>query len=276
MKTNNIIILLALVLTLAACTGDIAPAPEAATLNLIIPDYPTAGEAPEPGSLQPSTRVHWNTPDGFGKWEEGDMLYIQVQYFDAQGTSIPGLDNFLCIARRTGSGWIFDKSVPLPAEAQQLNITAWYIVNYPDCDADINSIVLTSTMRGASVSQLNNYSVMLDPFTLYSTRITFTNLLPDDKVSFKQWDDYSGWCLQSLYKGGDVYYATPKSIPTLTADNDGKLTVYVIIVGDNPDCLFRINDQPADPEWHTFNPGDRNEFGNYRGYSYTIDCTALR
>lgn len=271
MKTNNIIILLALVLTLAACTGDLATAPEAATLNLIIPDYP-AGEAPEPGSLQPETRVHWNTNDGLGKWEEGDMLYITVGYSDEQDQPI-GTPLSL-IARRDAGQWVYSNTIPVIAEAAYLYIYAHYTVPYSTDDAAVNSLVLFSTTQ-TNLSAITGNTIALNPFTLAGSRIIFTGLAEGDEVSFK--DPGNNWFLISLFSVSGLWNVEPQPIPTLTAGADGTITLYVGILDENTNCYFRINNQPAGEEWYAFNPGAIPETnGSYDGLSYTIDCAALR
>jgi len=274
MKTKTITTLIALVLIFAACTGE-APDPgfHAETLNLIIPDHPTAApEAGEPGIDASSTRVHWNTPSGHGQWEDGDILYINVFYGDAQDNDIG--TPLTLIARRDAGQWVFNNTIPVIAGAASLYIYAHYTVPYSTDDAAVNSFVLFSTTE-TNLSTITGNTIALNAFTFIGSRVIFTGLTPGDKVSFK--DTGNNWFLMCLFSVSGLWDVAPQPIPTLTAGADGTITLYVAIPQENTNCYFRINNQPAGDDWYTFNPGAiPDPSSGFKGLSYTIDCTALR
>ncbi|MDH6304389.1 hypothetical protein M2459_001122 [Parabacteroides sp. PF5-5] len=251
---------IALAMLLPGCSKEADPLAhiQQKAISLLIPEAPPHFQG---------TRASWNN-DNPGRWEDGDKIYIDVDYFRQDNSPV---DNHNLMALYSGGKWVFSNTIIPPDEAAKINVTACYVHEYSENDPSLNHLLLSSYYNEA----LPQDTIKLDNFFHQSSCFTLTGLGAGDRVSFRPYDQNNhAWGIQNINIHGT---GETKTIPTLTADANGTLTFYAAGYAEEHNLNFRINGQPGGTDkWHAFDPGTPTIPGSYyKGQHLQIDCSGL-
>ncbi|NDV82055.1 hypothetical protein [Bacteroides sp. 51] len=273
----SLLFTMAISILATSCSADGAPEAgepgfdaDGIELQISIPDLKPAwqtGEEPEP-----TTRLTKPDANGAQQWEDGDVIYLQVRIT----AGVPS--THLLTAVRSGGKWHFSKTISLPLDAWNINITAYYTgIHQPGQDYYYtDEFLYNDTFVLFTTNQPPTAAIELGSFDHWVSCIRFTGLAQGDRVWF---NDTFNWLKIQLLEDYDYNITNFSNTDFIMADATGTAVLYTMVQNESiyGACQFAITDgtvttRPDTDQatWYTFHPGTANEDGGYNNRRYEV------